>query len=182
MLHARFDSAAGEGVTNAYDGLGRLESQSSNMGGAARTLAHQYDRASNRTRIAYPDGTFFDLPYDGLNRLERILGGGEQLIAQAYEPWGPRSTIGRIGSGSVTNVTDGRVIGLSHYLPPGGSPPAVQWSFEHNPAGQVASATMSNDAWAWTGHYAVDRPYAADGLNRYESAGGAQFTTTPTAT
>ena len=67
------------------------------------------------------------------------------------------------------------MIGLSHYLPPGGSPPAVQWSFEHNPADQIASSTLSNDAWAWIGHYAVDRPYAADGLNHYASAGGAQF-------
>jgi RHS repeat-associated protein len=33
-----------------------------------------------------------------------------------------------------------------------------------------------NDAFAWTGHYAVNRAYATDGLNRYTAAGAATFT------
>lgn len=34
----------------------------------------------------------------------------------------------------------------------------------------------SNDAYAWLGHYNVDRAYVADGLNRIMSAGGVGFT------
>ncbi|HYG48876.1 MAG TPA: hypothetical protein VD846_13165, partial [Allosphingosinicella sp.] len=40
---ARFDSLAGEGVTNAYDGFGRLVSSSSDMGGTARTVGNLHD-------------------------------------------------------------------------------------------------------------------------------------------
>jgi YD repeat-containing protein len=36
QLSARFDSASGAGVTNAYDGFGRLASSSTDMGGTAR--------------------------------------------------------------------------------------------------------------------------------------------------
>jgi len=32
-----------------------------------------------------------------------------------------------------------------------------------------------NDAYAWTGHYAVNRAYTTDGLNRYGAAGSATF-------
>jgi RHS repeat-associated protein len=34
-------------------------------------------------------------------------------------------------------------------------------------AGQIVSATRSNDAYAWTRHYGVARTYETDGLNRY---------------
>jgi len=43
QLSARFDSQAGEGITNQYDEFGRLVSTSINMGGTARTLSYQYD-------------------------------------------------------------------------------------------------------------------------------------------
>jgi YD repeat-containing protein len=61
-------SQSGEGITNAYDGFGRMVSSSTNMGGATRTLTYQYDRNGNRTRITHPDGPWFDLTHDGLNR------------------------------------------------------------------------------------------------------------------
>ncbi len=45
--------------------------------------------------------------------------------------------------------------------------------FSHDPAGRIAAATRSNDAYAWTAHYSVDRNYAANGLNRYTASGSA---------
>lgn len=39
-------------------------------------------------------------------------------------------------------------------------------TFTYNPASQIASTTRSNDAYAWTGHTAVDRGYTANGLNQ----------------
>jgi YD repeat-containing protein len=71
QLYARFDSATGEGITNVYDGFGRLTSSMTDMGGPARTLAYQYDPAGNRTRIRHPDSPTivqFDYAYDALNR------------------------------------------------------------------------------------------------------------------
>lgn len=56
------------GITNAYDGFGRLASSSTNMSGTTRTLTYDHDRNSNRTHIIHPDGTSFDAAYDELNR------------------------------------------------------------------------------------------------------------------
>ncbi len=54
----------------------------------------------------------------------------------------------------------------------------VTFYYSRNPAGQLASLTRTNDAYAWTGHYAVSRPYTANGLNQYTAAGppGGQIT------
>ncbi|MGH6631036.1 MAG: hypothetical protein ACREB3_15015, partial [Burkholderiales bacterium] len=35
--------------------------------------------------------------------------------------------------------------------------------------------TRSNDAYAWTAHYNVSRPYSVNGLNQYTVAGGTSF-------
>jgi YD repeat-containing protein len=56
QLYARFDSASGEGVSQSYDNAGRLLSSTTSMGGTSRTIAHQYDRNGNRTRVTHPDG------------------------------------------------------------------------------------------------------------------------------
>ena len=37
--------------------------------------------------------------------------------------------------------------------------------------GQIASRSLSNDAYAWTGAYNVDRAYVTNGLNQYSSSG-----------
>jgi YD repeat-containing protein len=65
---ARFDSASGEGITNVYDGFGRQLSSSTSMSGVTRTLSYTYDTAGNRLSITHPDGTWFGMWYDGLNR------------------------------------------------------------------------------------------------------------------
>jgi RHS repeat-associated protein len=54
-------------------------------------------------------------------------------------------------------------------------PPRPPQRFPRNPAGQIASVTRSNDAYAWTGHYAVARGYTTNGRNQYTAAGSASF-------
>jgi RHS repeat-associated protein len=57
------------------------------------------------------------------------------------------------------------------------------WTYAYNPASQVRSVARDNpgsgpgqaDAYAWTGHYAVARPYTTNGLNQYSAAGSATF-------
>jgi YD repeat-containing protein len=46
----------------------------------------------------------------------------------------------------------------------------------YNPASQLLTRTTSNDAYAWTGATAVNRPYSVNGQNQYTSAGAAAFT------
>ncbi len=38
----------------------------------------------------------------------------------------------------------------------------------YNPAGQIDSLTKTNDAYAWNGHYNIDRLYGTNGLNQLE--------------
>jgi hypothetical protein len=44
-------------------------------------------------------------------------------------------------------------------------------SFTYNPAGQIGQQVRSNDAYAWTQHYNVDRAYGVNGLNQIMTAG-----------
>jgi RHS repeat-associated protein len=173
---ARFDSLSGDGVTNSYDGFGRLASSTTNMGGTARTLTYQYDRDGNRTQVTHPDATTFVTSYDGLDRPASITD-STYAIGFGYRSYGTPAGIGRIGASSgMTRTLDGRLISMYHYNGPSGTSLDVTWTFTHNPAGQVASQTRSNDAYAWTGHYAVQRPYTTNGLNQYTAAGSASFT------
>jgi RHS repeat-associated protein len=49
------------------------------------------------------------------------------------------------------------------------------WTYARNPASQIASTTSYADVYSWTGHYAVNRNYTTDGLNRYTEAGTTTF-------
>jgi RHS repeat-associated protein len=172
QLFARFDSATGEGVTNQYDGFGRLVSSSTNMGGTTRALSYAWDPAGNRTRITHPDDQYFTARYDGLNRFTGIReNGNSDVVGQLYHVVGERYVVGH--SGAATGwLYDG--VGRLNYLvqdQPYGA--TVTWNFLRNPASQITSAMRSNDLYAWAGHYAVDRPYTTNGLNQYTAAGPA---------
>jgi RHS repeat-associated protein len=141
------------------------------MGGTARTLAHQYDRDGNRTRVVHPDGTAFDYEYEGLDRLIRLWSNSAYMYQLTYWDHGALAGWGR-GNGTGTGFAhDGaqRLHVFEHNI--GGTSHDGYWYFEYNPAGQVAVHARTNDAYAWTGHYNVDRPYARNGLNQYTSAG-----------
>ncbi|HEX8238823.1 MAG TPA: hypothetical protein VF574_03680 [Allosphingosinicella sp.] len=64
----------------------------------------------------------------------------------------------------------GRLEKLSHTFAAAGANQA--FALTYNPAGQIASRRSANDAYAWIGSAAVDRPYAVNGLNQYGSGGG----------
>jgi RHS repeat-associated protein len=176
QLSARFNSQSGEGVTNAYDGFGRLAASSINMGGTTRTLSYLYDRNANRTRITHPDGPWFDLLHDGLNRpIYLAMTSSFGLAFTSYTAQGLPNASSR-GNDSISPYDyDGvqRLNSIGHYFP--GITANALWLYAYNPASQIAAVTRYNDAYAWTGHYAVSRPYTTDGLNRYSAAGPATF-------
>jgi RHS repeat-associated protein len=156
-------------LTSAWDGFGRPLSSSIDLGGTTRTLAYQHDRGGNRTRLTHPDGVQFNYSYDGLNRPVFVI---DSVIAlnHVYRPGGTTAGFGRIGASTGMLIQpDGRLSILHQYE---GSQFDVSWTFAHNPAGQVAAETRTNPAYAWSGHYAVNRAYTANGLNQYSAAGG----------
>jgi RHS repeat-associated protein len=176
QLFARFDSPSGEGVTNAYDGFGRLASSSTSMSGVTRMLSYGYDDAGNRISIKHPDGNWFGMWYDALGRRYYIHANNVLGMAMlGFAPHGGLSWVGRVGIASYIGfdaVQRPSSLAQTAYTP---AATDVAFAFARNPAGQIASLTRDNDAYAWTGHYAANRAYAANGLNQYSAAGTATF-------
>jgi len=175
MLSATFASN-GLGITNTYDALSRLTSSSSNMDGTARIVSSSYDLASNRTLVAVNvAGYGAGITYDGLNRMTSIGG----LAQIGYDNQGRRSNVNYTWSGTTSTATYGydaidRLTSLTHDL--AGTAGDVTKSFAYNPAAQLTSATSSNDAYAFTGNYNVNRGYTTNGLNQYSATTSGSFT------
>jgi RHS repeat-associated protein len=175
---ARFDSAIGEGVTNNYDGFGRLASFSQSMDGTTRTLTYRYDKNSNRTRVTYPDGNNYQFGYDGLNRM-RVLGNNAAsgLVSYSYNTRGARASV---TSGSVTSYSYdvvGRLSGLTQNL--AGTVNDVTYGMAYNPASQIATRTTNNSAYFFAGGIDVNRSYSVNGLNQYTAVGTATLNYDP---
>jgi RHS repeat-associated protein len=179
QLSARFDSQSSEGVTNTYDGFGRLSSSRIDMAAVSRTLTYDYDADGNRLHITHPDGFAFRTYYDLRDRayLGRQGDAGTFLAGFSFDPLGrvlARSNqLGAAGYTSYSYAPGGGLSYLNHDLAGTGGDYVV--SLSRNPAGEISSLTRANDAFAWAGHYAVNRPYTTNGLNQYIAAGSASF-------
>jgi RHS repeat-associated protein len=93
------------------------------------------------------------------------------LATYAYDDLGRRSSLTR-GDGSVLSYgydAVSRLTSLGDNL--AGTAYDQTLGFGYNPASQIASNTRSNDAYAWTGHYNLNRGYVANGLNQYSATG-----------
>jgi RHS repeat-associated protein len=178
QLFARFDSTSGEGITNVYDGFGRLQSATTNMGGTSRTLAYQYRDDGARTRITHPDGTWFATNVDALGRPSALFDASAVRVYYGYNDQGaPNGTYGTNGATDFWEY-DGvqRLSSHGSFHPSAYASADVIRMYGRNAAGQISSILRDNDTYAWTGHYAVQRAYTTNGLNQYTNAGSAGFT------
>ena len=180
-LYANYNSATGSGVSDVYDGFGRMTSETTNLSGAAQTMSYQYDLDGNRTQVAYPDGiNYIQYTYDGLDRLTQILENGSSTLgAYTYDGQGRVQQLTR-GGGVTTSVVgyDGasRVNSLSHSLAT--SLDNVSFTFVNNPAKQVATQTVSNGEYDPLANSST-QSYSPNGLNQYSSVGGTSFSWDP---
>ncbi|WP_084788092.1 RHS repeat domain-containing protein [Sphingomonas yabuuchiae] len=152
----------------AYDALGRVTTQSSNI--ASNTL--QYDGSGNLTRHTWDDGFFVTYDYDALGEMTAVRESGSfVLVSFEYDNLGRRLTLSR-GNGTTTSYgydAASRLTSLRQDL--AGTAQDVTLGFTYNPAGQIASRSNSNDAYAWNRAINVDRAYATNGLNQYTQSG-----------
>lgn len=176
QTYAKFDSVDGEGVTTSYDGFGAAVSSTTAMAGQSRTLTYQFDADGNRTWITQPDNTAFSYDYDGLNRLAAIRNGsGAELLKATYFPTGQRSWLGHNANGTGYGYDGiGRLTSYNLQRNEAGNVLSDQTTLDYNPAAQIASQQRP-DAYAFGGHYNVNRSYGVNGLNQYTGAGPASF-------
>ena len=167
------DTAANT-VGAGYDALGRMTSQSSPNG----TFAMTYDVAGRLTRITHPDAAYFTYSYNTSDVTGIQENGSTSLVSYAYDALGRRTAITR-GNGTVTSYAFDPVGRLGSYsqdlsgtendLTING--PATGGLIAYNSAGQLSVLTRSNDSYAWTGHYNVNRAYGTNGLNQLTTSG-----------
>ncbi len=174
---ARFDTLAGEGVTNVYDALGQLSSSTTAMGGVSRKVDLSYNSDGTRRSISTPGGTW-TYTYDNLGRLIGLYEGnntGSSLSSWFYNSLGMPDRVSERGGSAVNWTYDGlgRLIGQSDRFAGGSN--SLMATLQYNPASQIVSRTRDNLDFAFTGAYNVTRAYAANGLNQYDNAGGAKF-------
>ncbi|QMW22469.1 RHS repeat-associated core domain-containing protein [Sandaracinobacteroides saxicola] len=169
QLWARYASPTGaSGVFNDFDALGRLTTSTV----YGRPVSYQYDLAGRRTRMTWPDGFF--VTYEYLITGEPVFireNGSSVLASYNYNSLGRRTWLLRGNGVNTSYIDDGasRLTLMTH--DPSGTAQDVNWTFGYMPSGQIASLTRSNDLYAWTGHYNVNRPYTPNGLNQYTTAG-----------
>ena len=170
QLYARFDSAIGQGVTNSWDVFGRISGSTLTVD-CSWVIGHSFDPNGNVTSTTFPDGNFATYTYDGLNRPKLIQRSGTANVASySYDAAGRRITFnggvntsyGYDASSRLTSLTNNPVANAAYNN---------AWTFAYNPASQITKLTRSNDAFAFSGVYNVNRPYAVNGLNQYSDVG-----------
>jgi RHS repeat-associated protein len=170
----RLTSAATSAQTLSftYDALGRSLTQAGPQG----TLTSTWDTGGRRTRITHPDGFYVDQDFLVTGELQTIRENGATsgvgvLATYSYDDLGRRRSL-TLGDGSSTTYgydAVSRLTSLGHDL--AGTTYDQTLGFSYDPAGGITQNTRSNDAYAWTGHYNVNRSYTANGLNQYTASG-----------
>ncbi len=159
-------------VTLDWDALGRNRSETSLQG----AMSYRYDEAGRRTRITWPDGFYVTHDLLVTGEVAAIREYGSKLLANFhYDSLGRRSRLNR-ANGAITRYTYDRIsrlATLSHDL--SGSSHDVTSSFAYNPASQITTWSRSNDAYAWNGHFNLNRSYSVNGLNQLTAEGATTF-------
>ena len=163
----------GANLTLAYDALGRLLSEAQPFGSAS----YQYDAGGRLNRITWGDGFYVTYDYDTAGNVTAIRENGAAsgigvLASYTYDNQGRRTAITR-GNGTATSYAFDPVSRLSATTQDlaGTTSDQTIGSIAYNPASQIQAQVKSNDAYAWSGHYNVNRNYTVNGLNQQTAAG-----------
>jgi RHS repeat-associated protein len=165
-------ATGGQTLSFGFDALSRYTSQAGPRG----TVGYAYDAAGHRTSMTYADsglivGYAYDVAGDLIEIRENPSGSNTLLATYAYDDRGRRTSLTR-GNGLVTSYTYDNVSRPTQLVEnPSGTSYDQTLDFTLDPAGEIAATTRSNDAYAWTNHYAVNRGYTANGLNQYTAVG-----------
>jgi len=174
MGQLRSASQAGHTLDFTYDTLGRTVGQTGPQG----ALTYLWDLAGRRTRVTYPgQSLYIDYDYTVTGDVTKIrengaVSGPGVIASFTYDDLGNRTSIVR-GNGTTTNYTYDSSLRLQSFGQDlaGSTNDLTVSAMAYNPAGQINGQSRSNDAYAWSSHYNVNRGYTANGLNQYSASG-----------
>lgn len=171
--------SGGAGIVNEYDGFGSLKSSESTASTGSLKLKYEYDEDGNRKRVEWPDGTYVQYTYDGLDRMDEVRENGAssgpgRLAKYSYDAIGRRSYLTR-GNGTITYYgydAGSRLSSVTQDL--ASTSRDLTLGLSYNPASQVTQRTLTNDAYSY---FALTRStsYTRNGLNRYTAVGGVTY-------
>lgn len=176
MLYALFGSTSGAGITNTYDGFGRLTSTTSTMGGISRAVSEGHDNDGDRISVTFPDGNYFDYDYDGLDRLSDVReNGSTNVVSEGYSPYGMLSseTRGGVTSSYGYEPAEKPQTWTDNFPAPAND---ITTTLAYNPADAIKTKTLSNDSYDYTSYVDGTTNYSANGLNQYTSVAAASLT------
>ena len=175
-LFGRMTSAnqSGNALSFTYDALDRNRKQIGPHG----EIKYDYDAASRRTRMEWPDAFYVNYDWDFTNAVTAVRENGATsgvgiLASYGYDNLGRRTSITR-GNGTSTmhGYNPGsQLTSLEQNL--SGTASDQTLGFSYNVANQIITRTSSNDSYAFAQQYNANRTYAANILNQYTSAGSA---------
>ncbi len=161
----------------AYDQLSRVTSAGSPLG----TVSYQYDAASRRTQMTWPDSLYVDYDYDLTNAVTGIrengaTSGAGVLATFAYDNLGRRTSLTR-GNGVVTSYAfdaASRLVTLTQNLT--GTTSDLTRTFDYNAGAQIVERGASNAAYNTPTPNNGATNYLDNGLNQYTAITQAQPT------
>ncbi|MGC6331818.1 RHS repeat-associated core domain-containing protein [Rhizorhabdus sp. FW153] len=188
QISARFQ-AGGLGITNDYDGPGRVKRTTNNVG---QEIDYQYDQNGNRTRLTWPEKyvQYTNFTYDNLDRqLNAIEYPARPVVQIDYDDYNRRVSVTRSGVADETSYSWAqidRLTCLTHNVVAGGALECdstrvlaigsdMATRFTYAPSGQIVLRETANDSYAWNGAWIGSRNYTSNGLNQTTSAGSTTF-------
>ncbi len=174
-----------QSVSYTYDGMGRVQTETQPYG----NVMYAYDIYGRLARMTWPDGFYVTYDYDTASNLLSVRESGATsgigvLAAYTYDELGRTSQV-TFGNGTYRRYARdpiGRLTGLQIDLSGTSSDLTIgKWGNEgvaiaYNPASQIISRAVNNDAYVWGGNLNIDRAYASNGLNQYTSVAGSSLT------
>jgi YD repeat-containing protein len=148
-----------------------------------RTVTYQYDAASNRTRLEYPDGSYALYSYDELGRMTTVqydpndsstAPAPTTIAAYTYDNLSRRTgaTLGNGTSAALSYSTNGLLSGITHTAPGGN----VNFTYGHDASGLINNLSVSDDMFAPYTDIGGYKSFTPNNLNQYTSAMGQSIT------
>ena len=165
----RMTSASDFTQSYTYDILGRLTRKGSSIWGY---VDYEYDPAGRRTRMEYPDGSFYlTYAYNGAHEMTQICESGScsgtSLLADySYDDLGRRASV-TYGNGVTTSYAFDaaeRLEEITHDM--SATANDLSLNFAYNPSGQITERDASNYAYAYGALSAATTPSVINALNQ----------------